>query len=361
MDPMIVLFIIAAIYIVLYIVGQAVGVNKLSERGLEIGTPFFLMFKTERLNAFLTKMGKKFPKAFFNLGIVVAFVGMAFGFWMFADNLLKFFIQPAEAGGVVPIIPGVTITGLPLYYMMIALAVTLLTHEFAHGLASSRDDIPIKSSGLISFFVLFGAFVEPDEEYFEKEASPRARMRLLAAGSYANLIWGLIFLLIIANFTPMMSLIIANFTPMMSIAFNPSSGAYIYDVSSGTPAADASMQIGDVIIGLNDTTIESWNDVGVYMTDAESGATLTIHRLNNYSLTVTLAAHEANASKGYMGVYGADYWEPKTGWEWIPGGPMFAFHRPDVCVPHAADTTMVFHNPDFSCSVQSPSNTNAGR
>jgi membrane-associated protease RseP (regulator of RpoE activity) len=98
---------------------------------------------------------------------------------------------------------------------------------------------------------------------------------------------------------------------MMSIAFNPSSGAYIYDVSSGTPAADASMQIGDVIIGLNDTTIESWNDVGVYMTDAESGATLTI--------------------------------------------------RPDVCVPHAADTTMVFHNPDFSCSVQSPSNTNAGR
>ena len=319
MDPMTVLFIIAAIYIVLYIVGKAIGVNKLSERGVELGTPLFLMIKTERLNAFLTKMGKKFPKAFFNLGIIVAFGGMAFGFWMFADNLLKFFIQPATAGGVVPIIPGVTITGWPLYYMVIALAVTLLTHEFAHGLASSRDDIPIKSSGLISFFVLFGAFVEPDEEYFEKEASPRARMRLLAAGSYANLLWGLVFLLIIANFTP-----------MMMIAFNPPSGAYIYDVSSGTPAADATLQIGDVIIGLNDTTIESWNAVGVYMADAEPGAALTIHRLNNYSLTVTLAEHEVNASRGYIGVYGADYWVPKTGWEWIPGGPMYAFHMQQI-------------------------------
>ncbi|MGY5862489.1 MAG: M50 family metallopeptidase, partial [Candidatus Thorarchaeota archaeon] len=171
------------------------------------------------------------------------------------------------------------------------------------------------SSGLISFFVLFGAFVEPDEEYFEKEASPRARMRLLAAGSYANLIWGLIFLLIIANFAP-----------MMSIAFNPPSGAYIYGVSSESPAADASLQVGDVIIGLNDSTIERWNNISVYMADAESGAILTIHRLNNYSLTVTLAEHPDNASRGYIGVSGADYWVPKTGWEWIPGGPMYAFH-----------------------------------
>jgi membrane-associated protease RseP (regulator of RpoE activity) len=144
-------------------------------------------------------------------------------------------------------------------------------------------------------------------------------MRLLAAGSYANLLWGLVFLLIIANFTP-----------MMMIAFNPPSGAYIYDVPSGTPAADATLQIGDVIIGLNDTTIESWNAVGVYMADAEPGAALTIHRLNNYSLTVTLAEHEANASRGYIGVYGADYWVPKTGWEWIPGGPMYAFHMQQI-------------------------------
>ena len=82
---------------------------------------------------------------------------MIFGFWLLLDNFLKFFIQTDEAGAIVPVIPGVTVTGLPLVYLMIGLAVTLITHEFAHGLASSRDDIPIKSSGLVFLYVLFGA------------------------------------------------------------------------------------------------------------------------------------------------------------------------------------------------------------
>ncbi|MFX0046393.1 MAG: metalloprotease, partial [Candidatus Hermodarchaeota archaeon] len=178
MDPVTILILILGFWLALYLVSRWVGVEKLNERGVDAGTPFFLMVKTARLNAFLTRMGKKLPRAFWNVGIVVAFGGMIFGFYIFADNFLKFFTTPAQAGGVVPIIPGVTITGLPMVYMLIGLAVTLITHEFAHGLASSKDEVPIKSSGLIFFFVIFGAFVEPDEEVFENQVGPKSRMRL---------------------------------------------------------------------------------------------------------------------------------------------------------------------------------------
>jgi len=316
MDPLTVFGIIGIIWLVIYFVAQYIGVEKLSERGIDAGFPFFIMYRTERLNAFLTRMGKKFPRAFFNIGIVVGFGGMIFSFWMFGDNLIKFFVQPAAAGGVVPIIPGVTITGLPLVYMLIGLAVTLLTHEFAHGLAASKDDISIKSSGLLAFLVLFGGFVEPDEEEFENKATPQARMRMLAAGSFANFAWGFVFLIILANFYP-----------LMSIGYYPPSGAYIYDLQAGSPAA-AALDIGDVIIGLNDTEIANWTAVSRFMADVPAGAQLTIHTLDG-SETIILAANEQNASRGYMGVYGSDYWEPRPGWDVILT-PMFVFHLQQI-------------------------------
>ncbi len=317
MDPLTVFGIIGFIWLVIYFIAQAIGVEKLSERGIDAGFPFFIMWRTERLNAFLTRMGKKFPRIFFNIGIVVGFGGMIFSFWMFGDNLIKFFVQPADAGGVVPIIPGVTITGLPLVYMLIGLAVTLLTHEFAHGLAASKDDIAIKSSGLLAFLVLFGGFVEPDEDQFENNATPQSRMRMLAAGSFSNFAWGFVFLIILANFYP-----------LMSIGYYPPSGAYIYDIQSGSPAA-AAIEIGDVIIGLNNTEIANWTAVGTFMNDAPAGSQLTIHKLNGSSITIILAASEQNTSRGYIGIYGSDYWEPRPGWDLILT-PMFVFHLQQI-------------------------------
>ncbi|MFW9807594.1 MAG: site-2 protease family protein [Candidatus Thorarchaeota archaeon] len=317
MDPLTIFGFIGIIWLVIYFLAQVIGVEKLKERGIDAGFPFFIMWRTERLNAFLTRMGKKFPRVFFNIGIVVGFGGMIFSFWVFGDNLIKFFVQPEAAGGVVPIIPGVTITGLPLVYMLIGLAVTLLTHEFAHGLAASKDDIEIKSSGLLAFLVLFGGFVEPDEEQFENNTTPQARMRMLAAGSFSNFAWGFVFLIIVANFYP-----------MMSIAYYPPSGAYIYDLQDGSPGA-AALNVGDVIVGLNNTEIANWTAVSRFMADAPAGAQLTIHTLDGNSVTIILAANEQNASRGYIGIYGADYWEPRPGWDLFLT-PMFVFHLQQI-------------------------------
>lgn len=316
MDALTILAIIGIFWLIIYLIAQYVGVDRLQERGIEAGTPLFFMWRTQRLNAFLTRMGKKLPIVFFNIGIVVGFGGMFFAFWMFGQNFLNFFIQPEAAGGVVPIIPGVTITGLPLVYLLIGLAVAILTHEFAHGLAASRDNISIKSSGLLAFFILFGAFVEPDEEVFEKEATPKERMRLLAAGSYANLAWSFVFLVILVNFGA-----------IASIAYNPPSGAYIYQLSPGSPGAEA-LAVGDVIISLNDTAIDSWAAVSTFMANATAGSQVTIHTLDS-EVIIILAPNEDNATKGYIGIYGTDYWEPKAGWNLILT-PMFIFHAQQI-------------------------------
>lgn len=317
MDSTLIAFaIIGLFWLTIYALAQYFGVERLQQKGIEAGTPGFFMWKTQRLNAVLTRMGKKFPLVFFNIGIVVGFGGMIFSFWVFGENLIKFFLEPAAAGGVVPIIPGVTITGLPLVYMLIGLAVAILTHEFAHGLASSRDNIPIKSSGLLALVILFGAFVEPDEEAFEKEATPQGRMRMLAAGSYSNILWSFVFLVLLVNFNS-----------IASIAYNPPNGAYVYQLSEGSPAAEA-LQVGDVIIGLNDTVIANWSAVSVFMNGAPAGSQVTVHTLNG-SVTLILATSEANTSRGYLGVFGTDYWEPKPGWNLILS-PIYILHLQQI-------------------------------
>ena len=58
MDIYTTLLIIVGIYLLVYIIAKAVGIDKLDEKGINAGTPFFVLWKTERLNAFLTKMGK---------------------------------------------------------------------------------------------------------------------------------------------------------------------------------------------------------------------------------------------------------------------------------------------------------------
>ncbi len=73
MDPLTVFALIGIIWLLIYFIAQWIGVEKLKERGIDAGTPFFFMYRTQRLNAFLTRMGKKFPRVFFNIGIVVGF------------------------------------------------------------------------------------------------------------------------------------------------------------------------------------------------------------------------------------------------------------------------------------------------
>lgn len=87
-------------------------------------------------------------------------------------------------------IPGIN-PALPLTYGWIALIITLIFHEIAHGFQSKANNIDVDSTGLLYAVVPIGAFVEPNEEQIKK-ASRKSRMDIYSAGITANFIIAMI-------------------------------------------------------------------------------------------------------------------------------------------------------------------------
>jgi len=306
LNPWIVLLII---WIIIMAIGKSFDVKK---RGIEIA-PFMIMYKTERLNQFLRKIAKKSPRfwrALWDLGIVVGFFGMGYIFYTLYMNLVAFFTAPANAGAVVPIIPGITVSGMPLVYILIGLTITLLTHELAHGIAAEADDIPVKSSGLVFLLVLIGGFVEPDEEVIKK-APIRKRMRVYGAGSFSNIIFGFLFMIMIMNFPA-----------LISLTNQPAAGVYVYNIQQGGPA-DGVITPGTIIYSLNGTQIETWTDLGMFMQNTTPGSILIINTSNGI-LQLTLGTNPSNPNIGYIGIYGTTYYPPRPWATWID--PMVPTH-----------------------------------
>jgi len=235
-------------WIVIYLAGHFLHLEK---HGLEV-KPAYFMYKSEKLRKFLDKASKKrhfFWKTFSNIGIVFALGLMVFGVYFLANNLLRF-IYPVEVGGAVPIIPILPVITIRLYwlpYFFIAIAIAVLTHEFAHGIIARLEKIPVKSAGILMAFIFFGGFVEQDEEGFEK-VSTVSKLRMVAVGSSTNLITSLLVLLLLMGL------------------YAPASGILIYETMEDGPVAQAGLQQWDVIYAVNDTTISTVGDLEEFMT-----------------------------------------------------------------------------------------------
>lgn len=97
-------------------------------------------------------------------------------------------------------IPGVGIC-IPIFYGVIALILLLVVHEFAHGVLARVHKLNLKSTGLLTLGIIpIGAFVEPDEEKFQKSES-LTKTRVLAMGSFANLVLGIVAFLLFSYIT----------------------------------------------------------------------------------------------------------------------------------------------------------------
>ncbi len=90
------------------------------------------------------------------------------------------------------LIPGLN-EYIPFLWGWIALFVTMLVHEFAHGILSRVEGVRVKSMGIVALFIApIAAFVEPDDEdlFGTKNKPPlvsrAARIRILSAGVIAN-------------------------------------------------------------------------------------------------------------------------------------------------------------------------------
>lgn len=96
---------------------------------------------------------------------------------------------------VTPLIPGIT---LPFLESIFALGFVMIVHELAHAVIAMKYNIPIRSTGLITYGAIpVGAFVEPDDDQFKNLTESSKKTDILLAGVGVNLFFSMIFFLVL--------------------------------------------------------------------------------------------------------------------------------------------------------------------
>jgi membrane-associated protease RseP (regulator of RpoE activity) len=179
----------------------AIKVLKVQRDDLEV-SPLYALYKSTRLNGFITRLASWHPgvwRVLGNVGVAAAVGQAAFASWLLLNNLLKFFFKPETATPVQPLIPGVTIGAASLPWFFLAAGIVILTHELSHGIQCIMEGVKVKSAALMVAVITFGGAVEPDEEEMNR-ASLLSRLRIFASGSIVNLITGLLVIPIMVAF-----------------------------------------------------------------------------------------------------------------------------------------------------------------
>ena len=88
--------------------------------------------------------------------------------------------------GVVVLIPGLNVVGEDLLYFLVAVFIAVSLHEYLHAKIALKAGVPVKSWGIMLALIIPAAFIEVDEEVFEK-ASKAAKVAILSMGIAANL------------------------------------------------------------------------------------------------------------------------------------------------------------------------------
>ncbi|MEK6847679.1 MAG: site-2 protease family protein, partial [Nanoarchaeota archaeon] len=203
------------------------------------------LYKTQWGIKIINYLGTKYKKTIKVLSYVSIFIGylLTAGVLYLVYTVVKIYIlNPAvvRAVKVPPIIPLVPylpqvfkLEFLPPFYFtywIVILAVIAISHEMAHGIFMRRYNIKIKSTGFAFFpwfFPIFpAAFVEQDEKSMNK-SKKFEQLAVLSAGTFANVITAIFFLLILLGF--------------FSLAFSASGVVFNSYATSGISIAGISM------------------------------------------------------------------------------------------------------------------------
>ena len=210
-----------------------------------------LMWRTEKGINFLKRIAKKkrFWTKFGNFGIVFCFITMITIVTLFIWNtwtLLEFTPEQIEQ------LPGIEFAFIipvlnPLFpleyvgYIVLALVVAMVVHEFSHGILTFASNLKVKSLGILYLIAPLGAFCEPDEEQLKKTKTAN-RMRIFAAGPTMNFVVVLISILLLS-------------VVFMSAVQPAADGIGVLSVGEDTPAESVGIKEGMIITSINDTKV----------------------------------------------------------------------------------------------------------
>ncbi len=248
-------------------------------------------------------------KAYASVGVVaVVAISALFAFSLFFSLRYTLQMRPEPTGIYAPqnllLIPGLNEFVPGTVAVWLALVLTLVVHEFGHGILSRVEGIKVKAAGLLVAVVPIGAFVEPDEEELEK--APRwSKMRMYGAGISNNIVFGLLafFLMIVV------------FGLAVPIAAPVVSGVY-----KDYPAYNASVAPGSIVLALNGTPVENREDVARLLAPTQPGdhTSLTVEQDGVVTTSeLTLAEWPSgNHTSGFMGV---EYYNGQAIQEYVTG------------------------------------------
>ena len=167
---------------------------------------FILMLRTQKGLKLLDRVSKprKFWRIYGEVSLWVCRASMIF-IILFLLLAIIMFIITGPSKDPMPISTMIAVPGLnpviPLGWGLFAFIISLVIHEFGHGLQARAHGMRLRSFGLLLLGPLpLGAFAEP--EYDELTRAPRKeRQRMFAAGPSTNLFLALIcfFILIFAS------------------------------------------------------------------------------------------------------------------------------------------------------------------
>jgi membrane-associated protease RseP (regulator of RpoE activity) len=314
-----------------------------------LGLPVYL-YKTKLGMKAIDYAGEKYKGALH----FIKYISIAFGFVLMAGIiyiLLKSvyiyavfpqITQIIKAPPITPLIPyfpqlfGVQSLFPPFYftYFIVAIAIVAVVHEFSHGVYMKLFRIKIKSTGFAFFGPFLGAFVEQDEKSFSSKKN-LAQMSVLSAGVFANIVFALIFFLLLVGFfflffqpagyifnsyaysiIPNNATIVENSSGLTQISLanktffldNSTIGQLNTNASyiiafDDAPAIRSGLQ--GVIFQINNEKIRNQKDLSDFLAHASPGDNVTIKTLASGSVNeyhIALGGNPTNSSRAYLGV-----------------------------------------------------------
>ncbi len=286
-----------------WIIVMAIGMAKkdlLQKYGIEVG-PLMIMWKKPTRGSKLERIARsRVTKVCAWIGVALSMGAMIFAYYFLLNIVLSIlFPQSVQAQArLIPLLPGLTVVGVHIFYSMIAIGIAIIVHELSHAIIALSEGIRLKSWGLAIAFIIPAAFVEPEEEDYKK-AKLSSKIKLLAAGSAANVVLGILALLLLQQVVTQYPLVIG----IIHDVNGQLTPAYTAGLEKYVPFAIESIN-GTVIDGLATLT----NIVHTYANETVTFV-LKIFSYNTMSHIDVLLHKPANMS--LLGVYINPFPAPK--------------------------------------------------
>jgi membrane-associated protease RseP (regulator of RpoE activity) len=285
----------------------------------------FLIRKTRRGRAFLTRLGQRLPRTWWLYGMIAVAIGFAASVFI-THFLLSMTLEVMAAEAAPPlavVLPSPTsdvvvmpgLIGIPFWFWIISIFILAIVHEGSHGIMAARERVRIKSLGWGLLVAIPLAFVEPDEKQLARER-PMKQLRVFAAGSFGN------FVLAVAT-SAFLSLV---FVP----AFFASSGVAFGGLMEGFPAAEANLT--GTIVGIDGYNVETVEDLSAALDEIGPGRSIVVRTQvasgdgfeeRSFTLTTVENPDYEGSGKGFIGI--SEIYIEMAAKDWIPFPGMVYF------------------------------------